>query len=111
MLQFDPTTGNFIKAFITTMRRRLPDQLNGPEGLASVLTAGSTSPACAPATTNETDKILIFDGPGGAHPGACIGKFDLEVGASESTAAALLFGPGGDLFVPITNAFSADVIR
>ena len=51
---------------------------------------------------------MIFAGPGGANPGACIGKFDLDEpddDENRSTAAALLFGPGGDLFVPITNAF------
>ena len=106
VLQFNPTTGDFIKAFITDAGG--PGHLNGPEGLAFG-PDGRLYVTSLRADENDTDKILIFEGPGGAHPGTYVGKFDLDkVGKLRSVAAALLFGPGGDLFVPITNAFLLD---
>jgi DNA-binding beta-propeller fold protein YncE len=106
VLQFNPTTGDFIKVFITDAGG--PGHLNGPEGLAFG-PDGRLYITSLRADENDTDKILIFEGPGGAHPGAYAGKFDLDkVGKLRSVAAALLFGPGGDLFVPITNAFLLD---
>ncbi|HSU31728.1 MAG TPA: hypothetical protein VLJ11_10880 [Bryobacteraceae bacterium] len=51
------------------------------------------------ADTNDTDKVLIFKGAG-----TCSGKIDLDtVGGVRTYAQALLFGPGGRLFVPISN--------
>ena len=111
VLRFDPTTGNFIDTFIDNdggPNSGCTDQLNSPEGIVFGPNGRLyvTSLRANADDTNDTDKILIFAGPGSANPGKCVGKFDLEVGAKRVTAAALLFGPGGDLFVPITNAFS-----
>ncbi|NWK72309.1 hypothetical protein HWX41_25495 [Bacillus paramycoides] len=51
---------------------------------------------------NDTDKILIFDGD----TGKFIGKIDLYApGKPRAFAQALLFGPDGKLFVPITGPF------
>ncbi|HXB68194.1 MAG TPA: hypothetical protein VNY05_08125 [Candidatus Acidoferrales bacterium] len=47
----------------------------------------------------DTDKIVIFEGDG-----TCSDHIDLDVaGGPRAFAQALLFGPGGRLFVPITN--------
>ena len=52
----------------------------------------------APNTT-DTDKILIFDGTG-----ACVDQIDLDQSNQpRAFAQAILFGPGGFLFVPINN--------
>jgi DNA-binding beta-propeller fold protein YncE len=52
---------------------------------------------------NDNDKILVFDGKTGDYKG----KIDLDqVGAAPDARAfaqAILFGPGGKLFVPITG--------
>ncbi|WP_394138818.1 NHL repeat-containing protein [Cytobacillus oceanisediminis] len=49
---------------------------------------------------DDTDKILIFDGGTGEY----IDKIDLYAsGNPRAFAQAILFGPGGDLFVPITG--------
>ena len=113
VLRFDPTTGDFIDAFIVNddgPNGGCTDQLNGPEGLVFG-PDGRLYVTSFRKDETDTDKILIFDGPGGAHPRACVGKFDLDkAGARRVTAQALLFGPGGDLFVPITNAFDVDPV-
>ena len=54
------------------------------------------------ADANDTDKILVFD-----EDGHCLeqDRIDLDrVGQDRATAQAILFGPSGRLFVPITNA-------
>jgi DNA-binding beta-propeller fold protein YncE len=108
VLQFDPETGNFIKTFISSSGGR--NRLNGPEGLVfgpdGRLYITSFR---ARDDDQDTDKILIYEGPRGAHPGARVGKIDLDqVGEKRATAQTLLFGPGGDLFVPISNVQIAD---
>ncbi|MBU8878220.1 hypothetical protein BGM26_04335 [Bacillus sp. FJAT-29790] len=51
---------------------------------------------------NDTDKILIFDGK----TGKFLDKIDLYApGKPRAFAQALLFGPDGKLFVPITGPF------
>jgi len=55
----------------------------------------------------DTDAILVFEGPFGRHPGACIDQIDLDkpgaLNGTRAFAQALLFGPRGDLFVPISG--------
>jgi DNA-binding beta-propeller fold protein YncE len=56
------------------------------------------------ANPEDNDKILIFQGPGGVNPGAYVGRIDLDVaGQPRAFAQALLFGPDGFLFVPISG--------
>ena len=50
---------------------------------------------------SDTDSIRIYDG----HTGVFKSKIDLDaIGQPRASAQALLFGPGGKLFVPITGA-------
>lgn len=111
VLRFNPSSGAYVDRFIsngTGTDAGCTDALNGPEGLVFG-PDGRLYVTSFRADANDTDKILVFEGPGGAHPGKCVGGFALDkVGGKRSTAAALLFGPDGDLFVPITNAFSPD---
>jgi DNA-binding beta-propeller fold protein YncE len=101
VLRFDPNTGAFIDVFLSDAGG--VGQLNRPEGIVF-------GPDCniymtsfrADATDNDT--IRVYQGPGGLSPGAFIGDIDLDVaGQPRAFAQALLFGPGGFLFVPITG--------
>jgi DNA-binding beta-propeller fold protein YncE len=107
ILQFDPASGKFLKVFVTndgSLTRDCTDKLNRPEGLVFG-PDGNIYITSFRADAKDTDKILIFAGPKGTHPGACIGQIDLDqVGQGRSFAQALLFGPKGDLFVPITDS-------
>jgi sugar lactone lactonase YvrE len=52
------------------------------------------------ADANDIDRILIFD----PEHGKCVDEIGLDqVGQPRAFAQALLFGPGRDLFVPISN--------
>ena len=111
VLRFDPATGHFIDVFIASTGSVSCDcanELNRPEGVVfgpdgNLYTAGFRADA------TDNDKILIFAGPGGAHPGAYSGRIELdEVGQPREFAQALLFGPGGRLFVPISGIFGPD---
>jgi len=81
----------------------------GPDGNLYVTSFRAHGPSTPAATDADTDKILIFAGPDSTNPspGSFIGKIDLEAeGYAEgdrASAQALLFGPGGFLFVPITG--------
>jgi hypothetical protein len=57
------------------------------------------------ANLNDTDTVVIAQGPKGAFPGEYVCRTDLDDGASQprAFAQALLFGPQGALFVPISG--------
>ncbi|MFO1037247.1 MAG: hypothetical protein U1E45_10410 [Geminicoccaceae bacterium] len=107
VLQFDPATGKYLKTFIANVGG--PGKLNSPEGIVFG-PDGKLYVTSLRADASDTDKILVYQGPSGAKPGTRVGKIDLDKAGGpnpkRSTAQALLFGPGGDLFVPITNAFT-----
>lgn len=96
--------GTFDKVFVSSVH-----DLNRPEGLVfspdGNLYVTSFRDKDDPATSN--DKILIFQGPGGLTPGAFLDQIDLDpvntAGSARTYAQALLFGPGGKLYVPITG--------
>ena len=106
VLRFDPATGDFVDTFVSNgdgADGGCTDLLTGPEGLVFG-PDGRLYVTSFRKDATDTDKILIFGGPGSADPGACVGRINLDrVGGPRSTAQTLLFGPGGRLFVPISN--------
>ena len=106
VLRFDPATGDFIDTFVSNgdgVDGGCTDLLTGPEGLVFG-PDGRLYVTSFRKDATDTDKVLIFAGPGSARPGTCVGRIDLDrVGGPRSTAQTLLFGPGGRLFVPIGN--------
>lgn len=109
VLRFDPTSGAFKDVFVnsiggSTQSCGCIDELNRPEGLVFG-TDGNLYITSFRANDQDNDKILVFGGPGaGGDAGKFAGQIQLDqVGAPRTFAQALLFGPGGALFVPITN--------
>jgi hypothetical protein len=113
VLRFNPDTAQFDpQAFITSAGGsgcNCADDLNRPEGLVFgpgpdfklYITSFQGSPG-------DTDKVLVFQGPSDAvnvPPGSYISQIALDGGglAPRAFAQALLFGPGGFLFVPIAG--------
>ncbi|MBZ5559302.1 MAG: DUF3455 domain-containing protein [Acidobacteriia bacterium] len=111
ILRFDPETGAFKDVFIASTGGVSCDcvnELNRPEGVVFG-PDGNLYTAAFRADLTDSDKILIFAGPDGASPGAYVGRIDLDVaGQDREFAQALLFGPGGRLFVPISGIFGPD---
>jgi hypothetical protein len=100
VLVFDPETLDFVGAFIVDPGGT--GSLNRPEGLVfgpdGNLYITSFRNFADP--EKDTDSIRIYDG----HTGAFKGKIDLyAIGQPRAPAQALLFGPDGKLFVPITG--------
>jgi len=101
VLRFNPATGLFIDVFITSPGG--VNMLNRPEGLVFG-PDGNLYITSFRADANDTDKILIFQGPGSLVPGAFVDGIDLDtVGQPRAFGQALLFGPEGRLFVPISG--------
>jgi len=98
VLVFDPKTLNFVGAFISDEGG--PGQLNRPEGLVFG-PDGNLYITSFRADPSDTDSIRIYHGK----TGAFIGKIDLyTLPEPRAFAQALLFGPGGFLFVPISGS-------
>jgi DNA-binding beta-propeller fold protein YncE len=96
VMRWDPATGNFLGSFVTS---DATNDLNRPEGIVFG-PDGNLYVASFRADATGTDKIEEFSGQTGAY----LGKIDLDqVGQPRAFAQALLFGPGGHLFVPITG--------
>ena len=108
VLVFDPDTLDFIGAFIVDAGGK--GQLNRPEGLVFGPDGNLyiTSFRNVADAENDTDSIRIYDG----HTSAFKGKIDLyAIGEPRASAQALLFGPGGKLFVPISGGADAGQVR
>lgn len=93
------SNGKFDKVFIADNGG--VGQLNRPEGLVFG-PDGNLYVTSFRADTTDTDSIRIYSAKG-----VFLKKIDLDVaesaGGSRAFAQALLFGPNGRLFVPITN--------
>jgi hypothetical protein len=101
VLRFDPETGDFKGVFIDSTGG--VNELNRPEGLVFG-PDGNLYITSFRANATDNDKILIFQGPDGVNPDAYVGRIDLDlVGQPRAFAQALLFGPEGFLFVPISG--------
>ena len=99
VLRFDPHSGRFVDVFTSNQAAGCAAHLHRPEGLVFG-PDGDLYITAFRADASDTDKILIFDGI----TGACLNKIELDqVGQPRAFAQALLFGPGGFLFVPINN--------
>jgi hypothetical protein len=102
ILRFNPHTGSFIDVFTSNSAAGCATHLHRPDGLVFgpdgklYVTAFRTD-------ASDTDKILIFD----RTTGACLNQIVLGQIDPDDTlrafAQAILFGPGGFLYVPITN--------
>jgi hypothetical protein len=109
VLRYSARTGDFVDVFATDAD--VPDSdFNRPEGLVFGPDGNLyvTSFAKLDNETNNnpvtTDKIVIFAGPAANKPGAFVGKIDLDtIGQPRTYAQALLFGPRGYLYAPISN--------
>lgn len=99
VLRFDPSdNGSFVDVFASYTDRDCAAQLHRPEGLVFG-PDGKLYITAFRANAGDTDKILVFD-----QSGACVSSIELDaVGQPRAFAQALLFGPGGDLFVPISG--------
>lgn len=98
VLRFNPQTGKFVNVFANHAGAGCSVHLHRPEGLVF----GSDGRLYVTAfrkDANDNDKILVFNSNG-----SCVDQINLdEVGQPRAYAQALLFGPNGQLFVPINN--------
>jgi hypothetical protein len=98
VMRFNLQTKRFFDVFVSGAKcgcnlDRPSGVVFGPDGRLYVT---SSRPATAP--SDDTDKILIFDGA----TGAFVDKIDLDrPGGQRSAAPGLLFGPQGLLYVTI----------
>jgi hypothetical protein len=99
VLRFDPRTGKFVDVFASTAT--VPD-LHRPEGL--VFDArGNLWVTSFRADADDNDKILELDGKTGALKRVLPLADPESQGGVRAYAQAILFGPRGDLYIPITG--------
>jgi hypothetical protein len=102
VLQFSPSTGKLIKVFISDPGG--VNHLNRPEGICFG-PDGNLYLTSFRADATDNDNVRIYQGPGGASPGLFVDAIGLDVaGQPRAFAQALVFGPGGRLFVPINGS-------
>jgi sugar lactone lactonase YvrE len=113
ILRLDPVTMAFKDVFVsdevvkpTAVATSPTSDFNRPEGLVFG-PDGKIYVTSFRANSSDTDKILIFAGPNKPNVGTFLDKIDLDKVSNNSLdrafAQALLFGPGGFLYVPITS--------
>ncbi len=106
ILRFNASTKAFVDVFASNST--VPD-LHRPEGLVFD-SAGNLWVTSFRANTNDIDKILKLDG----RTGALLDKLMLWTPpAPRAYAQAIIFGPGGNLYIPITggDATTAGQVR
>jgi WD40 repeat protein len=98
VLRFEPD-GSFVDTFIRDENATGdPGHLNRPDGLV-FSPDGHLFVTSFRANANDGDSIRVYDANG-----LFVGKIDLDSpGGDRAFAQAILFGPGGDLFVPIAG--------
>jgi hypothetical protein len=101
VLRFDPNTLLFVSVFIDDPNLNGgPGHLNRPEGLVFGPDGKKLYVTSFRASTADTDSIRVYD----ATTGAFLDKIELDqvVDPVRAAAQALLFGPDGRLFVPVS---------
>jgi hypothetical protein len=113
VLRFNPSTGKLVDVFFSEPGG--VGQLNRPEGICFgpdgklyVTSFADVNTGVSDPHHVNHDMIRIYQGPSGKKPGAFIDAIDLDPqfagpGQPRAFAQALLFGPGGRLFVPING--------
>lgn len=98
VLRFDLETRKLVDDYFIQSSNSIP--LHRPEGLVFGPDGTNLYVTSFRANINDTDKILVFD-----HlSGVLVDRIDLyAVGEPRAFAQAILFGPNGRLFVPITG--------
>jgi hypothetical protein len=108
ILRFIPASRQFYDVFFTSRGGgtcNCADEVNRPDGIVhgpdGNIYMTSFRDALVP---RDTDKIVVIEGPGSQHSGTFLRHIELwHDPQPRAFAQALLFGPGGDLFVPISN--------
>ncbi|MGU7784411.1 Vgb family protein [Burkholderia sp. PU8-34] len=96
VLRFDPSTKAFIDVFASD--KTVP-HLHRPEGLVFD-SAGNLWVTSFRASAGDSDRILKLNGK----TGAVLDELALDVpGGPRAYAQAIIFGPDGNLFIPITG--------
>jgi len=117
VLRYHPKTLSFLDVFTSDDTVKDHD-FNRPEGLVfgpdGNLYVTSFAPDAFAPTGSHTDKILVFAGPGCEKPGTLIDHIDLDQPSNSvqdrASAQALLFGPNGFLYVPISGPASGSSV-
>ncbi len=113
VLRFDPRTGKFVDVFASNAT--IPD-LHRPEGLVFD-ERGNLWVTSFRADADDNDKILELSGPGQHKAGKLKRALPLadpaNAGGLRAYAQAILFGPRGDLYIPIAggDATTAGQVR